>query len=127
VDPIRPFANLIRSLRANRAGVKTDRAVETAGGEPTREVPAGEPAAPPQPLEHALQARLPRAGQWDSRRAREIFVEHALSRELGTGLANDPAFADLIANVSELIEQQPHISARLDALLKELAEPDAGR
>jgi hypothetical protein len=127
VDPIRPFANLIRSLRASRAAAKTSSASETSSADPTREVKAGEPAAPPEPLEQALQARLPRSGHWDSRRAREIFVEHALSRELGTGLAGDPAFTDLVADVSGLIEQQPEISARLDVLLKSLAQPDTGR
>lgn len=121
MDPIRPFADLIRSLRASRKQATQNRPLEGGTSDSPRDIEASASAAAPQPLEHALRGRLPAVAQWDERRAREIFVEHALSRELDAGLATDPAFADLVANVSELIAQQPHISARLDTLLRSIA------
>jgi hypothetical protein len=127
VDPIRPFTDLIRSLRSSRRVDKQHPTADAPAGDSASGVGAGEPIAPAEALEHALRMRLSGTEPWDASRAREVFVEHALSRELGAGLATDPAFAELVAKVSDVIEQQPHISARLDVLLRQIAQAQTHR
>jgi len=60
-------------------------------------------------------------GPWNRQRAREMFVEQMLLRELGPEIANDAAFVELVDRVSALIGEQRGISDRLDQLLRELA------
>jgi hypothetical protein len=127
VDPIRPFADLIRSLRSSRRVDRQDRTADAPVSESVSGVAASEPIAAAEALERALRMRLAGTEPWDASRAREVFVEHALLRDLGTGLATDPAFAELVAKVSDVIEQQPQISARLDVLLRQIAQHQTGR
>jgi hypothetical protein len=121
VDPIRPFATLLRALRAGRKTSVADARESERASTNELDVGALVASAATQSLEQALRSQLPDTGQWDRRRAREIFVEHALLRELGRELSSDSAFAELVANVSELIAQRPAICERLDVLLKSIA------
>ena len=127
MDPIRPFSLLLRSLRATRKKGASSVANETGSTSAQGTQVAGIAAArSAQPAEQPLRDRLTSNAPWDSRKAREIFVEHTLARELGAELARDPAFGELVANVSVLIEREPRINARLDTLLRDLAKAPAG-
>jgi hypothetical protein len=52
---------------------------------------------------------------------REAFVETVLLWELGDHLAPDPAFGEMVANVSEQIASDPAIGERLTRVLTRLA------
>jgi hypothetical protein len=120
MDPLRPFANLIRSLWT---GSKRS-AVRTTDGAPSAQSGAGQQAqaiAGPAQISATLQSRLATLREWNSARARELFVEHVLLAEFGSDLARDPTFADLVRRVSAQLEAQPTLGARLDQVLQSLA------
>jgi hypothetical protein len=71
-----------------------------------------------------LRARLAAMGTWDPQRARELFVECALTAELGEDLANDPALTELSRRVETYLSHEPRITARLDELLRELVSTE---
>lgn len=113
MDPLRPFASLLRSLRPSAKARAADA---------PREKNA---TATPHPVARPnaqLQARLATLTEWHAPRAREIFVECVLLAELGDDLAGDPAFVSLIQEVSTHLSNQPQVSARLDHMLRELHE-----
>lgn len=120
MDPLRPFTNLIRSLwvsksdQARRTGAGT--AGESAGIAPASI--AG--VAPARAVTSRLQLRLSALTEWNSNRARELFVESILLNELGEDLSGDPGFTDLVGKVSAYLASEPRISARLDQVLREL-------
>jgi hypothetical protein len=120
MDPLRPFANLIRSLWT---GSKRSPARSADGAQPAQSG-AGQQAqatAGSTQIGATLQSRLATLREWNSARARELFVEHVLLAELGSDLARDPTFADLVRRVSAQLEAQPTLGARLDQLLQGLA------
>ncbi len=125
MDPLRPFSNLIRSLwpgttRARARAVDGARPAQTGAGEPAQ----AQAIAASSQVSARLQSRLATLREWNSSRARELFVEHVLLMEFGSDLARDPTFADLVRRVSAQLDAEPAFGARLDQLLQELA---AGR
>jgi hypothetical protein len=122
MDPLKPFTDLIRSLWGG-----TQRAsVRAGGGARTAQSSSGERPQPPAVAASAqvnarLQARLASLREWNSARARELFVEHALLLEFGSDLAHDPTFAELVRRVSAQLATEPALGNRLDRLLQDLA------
>ncbi len=113
MDPLRPFATLIRSLwRTGRN--------RTQGNAPrTSTATAGAPDSA-SPIESRLRLRLETLPQWHSARAREIFVETVLLDQLGGDLDRDPEFDPLVQEVSAHLASVPALSSRLDELLQRL-------
>jgi hypothetical protein len=110
MDPLRPFAHLIRSLWT--------------GKRPAASAAQPRAAAPSAPVANRLLSRLSTLQQWNGQRARELFVEHILLAEFGEDLALDPSFADLVQRVCSHLGSEPAVGARLDELLQQVA---AGR
>lgn len=117
MDPLRPFAHLIRSLTTGKKSAPGT----AARGASTRQSHAVAASAP---IVNRLQTRLAALQQWNGERARELFVEHILLAEFGEDLALDPAFADLVQRVCGQLGSEPALGARLDELLQDVA---AGR
>lgn len=119
MDPLRPFAHLIRSLWTGKKGAAgASGSTRGAGSQQSHAVTASAPVV------NRLQSRLASLQQWNGARARELFVEHILLMEFGEDLALDPAFADLVQRVCGQLGSEPAIGARLDELLQKVA---AGR
>lgn len=120
MDPLRPFADLIRSLWS--AG-KSRPAQRAAGRTETAAAARSEPKAVSSSARVAgrLQPRLAALQEWNGERARELFVEQILLVELGEDLARDPAFVDLVQRVSVQLGSEPAVRARLDELLQAMA------
>jgi hypothetical protein len=123
VDPINPFSNFIRLLRESSKKSSTGEVQQrpAAGSSGADQAAAVTPAARAQSLQTSLQSRVKAVGPWNRQRAREVFVEQILLRELGADIGNDTAFVELVDRVSALIGEQAGISERLDQLLRELA------
>jgi hypothetical protein len=123
VDPINPFSNFIRLLRESSKKSPTGEVQQrpAAGSSGSDRAAAVTPAARAQSLQTSLQSRVKAVGPWNRQRAREVFVEQILLRELGPDIGNDAAFVELVDRVSALIGEQAGISERLDQLLRELA------
>jgi hypothetical protein len=117
MDPLRPFAHLIRSLWTSKRQAAGSAGAAAKGSDTQRPSVVVEPM----PLANRLQTRLAALQQWNGGRARELFVEHILLMEFGEDLALDPAFAELVQRVSSHLGSEPAIGARLDALLQQLA------
>jgi hypothetical protein len=118
MDPLKPFAHLIRSLRTPKRSAAAGTATHGADTQRPNVVVSAAPIA------SRLQSRLATLQQWNKARARELFVEDLLLMEFGEGLALDPAFAELVQRVSTHLGSEPAIGARLDELLQQVA---AGR
>jgi hypothetical protein len=120
MDPLRPFADLVRSLWSARGGVtaKAESSGKTQALEERESVAA---AATPDDLRTRLRTRLIQIGLTDVVRAREAFVEVVLTWELGDRVSGDPAFTGVIKAVSDRIAERPQLSERLHALLTTLA------
>ena len=123
MDPLRPFAGLIRTLWKSNASSTTQAEATTAT--PANVAEAQKDAAgalEETSLRSRLRTRLARVGLKDPRLAREIFVETVLTAELGEGLVRDPAFSDMVKRVSDHIGADARLGARLQSLLQSLAE-----
>jgi hypothetical protein len=120
MDPLRPFANLIRSLWSGtkRTAVRADKGARQTQNNAGQQAQAIAASAQ---VSARLQSRLATLREWNSARARELFVEHVLLMELGSDLNRDPAFTDLVRRVSAQLDTEPALGARLDQLLQDLA------
>jgi hypothetical protein len=124
MDPLRPFAGLIRTLW------KSNTPATTRSDAPVAPYSTGTEQAQNQAteaLEEAtlraqLRTRLSRIGLGDPRRAREMFVETVLAVELGENLQRDPAFTDMVRRVADHIGADVQLGSRLQSLLRALAE-----
>jgi hypothetical protein len=63
--------------------------------------------------------------QWNATQARQMFVECVLVAELGEHLATDPTFGTLVQRVTQQLDNDAKLSARLDVLLKRVAAGEA--
>jgi hypothetical protein len=123
-DPLRPFADVIRTLwRAKTArtrnaasGTNSTSTAETA--EAAQTVSAGSNEA----LQSRLKARIATLDLANPRKLRETFVETVLLAELGERLAPDPAFAELVLRVSEQLDSDRQTGERLHQLLLDIAK-----
>jgi hypothetical protein len=123
MDPLRPFAGLIRTLWKSDAPTANQADAANASSpdvEQTREEAAG--ALEEASLRSRIRTRLVRVGLKDPRLAREVFVETVLTAELGEGLVRDPAFSDMVKRVADHIGADARLGGRLHSLLQALAE-----
>lgn len=125
MDPLRPFSHLIRALWKSGA-----RPLERAAGTAApRHMAPEQPADTPAESEVALvalksevRARLGPVGLADPHRAREVFVEAVMARELGLGPMHGAQLAEISRRVAAQIGSHPRLSERLHAILTALAE-----
>jgi len=115
-DPLRPFAQIIRSLWRGRAPA----------AQPSS--PASQTGGPPEPaprvdesLQSRLSAQIAGIDPANSARLRQAFVETVLLWELGEQLARDPEFAEMVSRVSEQLGSDPTVAQNLHGLLVKLA------
>jgi hypothetical protein len=123
VDPLKPFNSIVRSVwdRTVQRTDRTEKVGATAKGASDAQSPALGESAPIQTVQERIRARLAQQGSWDSHQIRELFVESVLLSELGAELIKDPGFGQIVAKISGQLNSHPELSARLDALLKEMA------
>jgi hypothetical protein len=122
MDPLKPFADLVRTLSKTRggptAGVHHSGQIKPVTSEAlhaSRRVGASDD------LRARLRMRLKATGLTNPSRAREAFVEVILVWELGERLPNDQALTDIVKSVSDRIDAHAHLSGRLHSLLAGLA------
>ncbi|HWM69321.1 MAG TPA: hypothetical protein VNO35_22215 [Steroidobacteraceae bacterium] len=116
-DPLRPFAQIIRSLWRGRASA-TERA--SPANHTARPSPQHTPNVD-ESLQSRLSARIAGIDTENPARLRQAFVETVLLRELGENLARDPDFGALVTRVCEQLESQPTVAQNLHQLLVRLA------
>ncbi len=123
MDPLRPFADLVRSLWSTRGSstARTESSGKAHALTERRSAEVGETPETSEDLRTRLRSRLAESGLTDVARAREAFVEVVLTWELGDHIPSDPAFAGVIKAVSERIARRPQLSDRLHSLLTALA------
>jgi hypothetical protein len=84
---------------------------------------AGAAAAGTESLQAALGrklAALDRRSPEGRAAATRAFVESALVAEFGQGLLSDPAFGDMVADISASLREDPQICEQFDRMLTEL-------
>ena len=121
MDPLRPFADLVRSLWSGRT-TPTPRAESTGQARRLDEQQPNPVAEPTDDLRTRLRARLSQTGLADAARARETFVEVVLAWELGDRVQGDPAFAGIVKTVANRIAERPQLCGRLHELLVSLVQ-----
>jgi hypothetical protein len=119
VDPLRPFAELVRSLYRARSGAT---ARTSPGAQPQGNQSESVAIDAIDALHTRLRARLSEAGLTDADRARKVFVEVVLAWELGDQIPGDPAFAEVVKAVTNRIADRPRLSGRLHTLLTTLVQ-----
>jgi|SRR6185312_9105141 len=125
MDPLRPFSHLIRALRKSGARPLERPAGTAAPCQPNAEQPTETPAegdAALVALKSEVRARLGPVGLADPHRAREVFVEAVMARELGLGLTPGPELSEISRRVAAQIGSHPRLSERLHAILMAVAE-----
>jgi hypothetical protein len=126
MDPLKPFTSIIRSFWEQYARRADGNPRSAESSATTQQKLAPVKSAPAiQTLHSRLRSRLATLAQWDPSRARQLFVECALTAELGDELARDPAFANIVQRVSQQLESDWKLSSRLDSLLKRVAAGEA--
>lgn len=114
-DPLRPFAQIIRSLWRGRTSATERTSPATNTAHPQHRANVDES------LQSRLSARIASVDAENPARLRQAFVETVLLRELGENLARDPDFGALVARVCEQLESQPTVAQNLHQLLVRLA------
>jgi hypothetical protein len=123
-DPLRPFANIIRTLWRSRTQANGTPTAANQAATSAASMPPGAAArarTPGRTLQSHLKARIAACSGANSTRLRETFVETVLLWELGDELAPDPGFGEMVSHVSEQLATDPAVAARLDQLLARLA------
>jgi hypothetical protein len=121
-DPLRPFAQIIRTLwRSKTQAGKTAGESTLAASESSR-LPHDEDNQAEGSLRAHLSARIGGVSPQDARQIREKFVETVLLWELGDHLARDPAFGEVVSHVSQQLAADPVVSRKLHGLLVQLAQ-----
>lgn len=83
---------------------------------------AGAAAARSESLEAALGRKLSaldRRSPEGRAAATRAFIETALVAEFGQGLLSDPAFGDMVAELSSSLREDPQMREQFDLMLKE--------
>jgi hypothetical protein len=123
VDPLKPFASIIRSLRTaeskRTASVQKKAGTEFAGT--PNPLSAITHATPSERLRMELQARVGALKTWDTAQARTLFVESVLLTEIGDNLQSDSSFDVIVNSVCQQLGNDPTLSRRLDELLREIS------
>jgi hypothetical protein len=124
MDPLRPFAGLIRSVWKSTTASTTQKDALASASATSAEEAQSETAAALEEttLRTRIRARLMRIGLNDPRLAREVFVETVLTTELGENLSRDPGFTDMVKLVAEHIAADARLGDRLHSQLRSLVE-----
>lgn len=120
VDSIRPFVSLIRTLSRKKAEATGGVAEPNVTGNNTAN-DAAEPDRNLQ-LEARLRLRLAEVEGANPEKARQAFVETVLLSQLGEDLARDPAFAEVVAKVSDQLDTDAQTRAQLADLIASLRD-----
>ena len=115
MDPLKPFASLVYSLRSAR------RSPETARTRKRPDSPSIERSSA-ESVRDRLRPRLQTIRPWNAERARRMFVECTLTSELGEEFSGDLKLAEIATAVSHALGQHRTSADRLDAVLRRLAE-----
>jgi len=118
VDSIRPFATLIRTLSRKKVEAPDGVAEPDVAGDTSNRAPTE--ADRNSELEARLRARLAAVDASNPEKARQAFVETVLLSQLGEDLAKDPAFADVVAKVSDQLLCDAQTRAQLTGLIATL-------
>jgi len=119
VDSIRPFVTLIRTLSRKKVEAPDGVAEPDVAGD-TYANRAPTEADRNSELETRLRARLAAVDASNPEKARQAFVETVLLSQLGEDLAKDPAFADVVAKVSDQLLCDAQTRAQLTSLIATL-------
>jgi hypothetical protein len=119
VDSIRPFVALIRTLSRKKVEAPDGVAEPDIAGDTSANHAAAE-ANRNSELESRLRARLAAVDASNPEQARQTFVETVLLSQLGEDLARDPAFADVVARVSDQLLCDAQTRAQLANLIATL-------
>ncbi|HEY4211216.1 MAG TPA: hypothetical protein VGM84_07030 [Steroidobacteraceae bacterium] len=119
-DPLRPFADAIRTLWRTRAQNAQKTQDKGTSGAASAGISQPQPGRTRESLRARLKARISVLDPSAPSKLRETFVETVLLWELGEQLAPDPGFADLVARVSEQLVSDPQTGERLHRLLLEI-------
>lgn len=117
-DPLRPFAQIIRALfhgRSQRTGAG-DTATQPSSPRVDTHIPTEGGS-----LQSRLVSRIASIDASNANRMRETFIETVLLWELGEELAQDPAFREMVARVSQQLAMDSALSRRLHQLLVRLS------
>lgn len=122
-DPLRPFADIIRALWRSRTQANSAPATSSTAAAPAvrASVDAARARRPARSLPSHLKSRIAACSGASRARLRETFVETVLLWELGEQLAPDPAFIELVTQVSAQLASDPAVGSRLDQLLEKLS------
>jgi len=119
MDPLRPFADVIRALWQSRAS-RAQPGSDTAKAATTPAVPATAAhtsARSEESLRSRLKSRISQVDPDDTRKVREAFVEAVLLWELGDRVAQDASFGEMVTQVSDQLATDAAISHRLRQLV----------
>jgi|GEM_PF-1987186 len=123
-DPLRPFADAIRSLWSARARATPETSASARTTSTTNVRAPGTDAQAQRSsrsLESRLKARISAQPGIGAAKLREVFVETVLLWELGEQLAPDPAFSEMVAQVADQLAANSAVSERLNRALARLA------
>lgn len=118
-DPLRPFADMIRSLWLAKAQGKSQSQSHGNAKEVQQRALAPQPK-PARSFRAQLKARVSASSAGGAARMREVFVETVLLWELGEQLAPDPAFGEMVTTVSDQLASDPVVGERLNRALQQL-------
>jgi hypothetical protein len=120
-DPLRPFAQIIRSLWRGRAPAAQSSSSTSQTGSPPEPAPRVDES-----LQSRLSAQIAGIDTANAARLRQAFVETVLLWELGEQLARDPEFAQMVSRVSEQLGSDAAVAQNLHGLLVKLAADRRG-
>lgn len=123
VDPLSPFASVIRSL-SSRHEIKTEPAEKTRETHSRRtpdtqkkmDAPSGSTAV----LRSRLRKRLRDLDPGDQDVEGSAFVETVLLWKFGEKLQGDPTFAEMVASVAAQISSDESLRHELTALIEDI-------
>ena len=126
MDPIsgvNPVLDALRKqLAENIERLRKSGRLAAAGAGRAAGAAAGAAAARSESLEAALGRKLSaldRRSPEGRAAATRAFIETALVAEFGQGLLSDPAFGDMVAELSSSLREDPQIREQFDRMLNE--------
>jgi hypothetical protein len=122
MDPLRPFAAVIRSLWQARASASspTPEARKTGTTPNPATLVHAQSARTEESLRARLKSRISQVDPDDPRRVREAFVETVLLWELGEKLAHDAGFGEMVMQISDQLASDAAVDQRLQKLVLQI-------
>jgi hypothetical protein len=120
MDPLRPFALLIRQLTRPAGSAARPPDTERSTAERAPHAPQTSPSDDEQLVER-LRRRLRDSGEASPARRREYFVEAVLLQDFAARAALDGELSQLVARVAQDLGDDARLATRLDQLLVQLS------